>query len=207
MPTLAGFLRRQGYRTVCVHPYPASFYARDVVYPLLGFDEFIDIRQFEAVSKTGPYVGDVALAEAVCQLLQADAAQPLFVFVITMENHGPLHLERVQSGDEARLYATPPPHGCEDLTIYLRHLANADSMIRRLRQGLDALPGNAFLCWYGDHVPILPRVYAALGTPDGKTDYFIWSKAGVAASAAAENLKIEGLASRLLQQMGLLGPL
>jgi hypothetical protein len=204
VPTLASFLRLQGYRTVCVHPYPASFYARDTVYPLLGFDEFIDIRAFDTAAKTGPYVGDVALAEAVCKVLQADSAQPVFVFVITMENHGPLHLESVQADDVARLYSTPPPQGCEDLTIYLRHLANADSMIRRLRQAIDALPGKGVLCWYGDHVPILPKVYAALGTPAGQTDYFVWSKGGVAAPLAAENLKIETLACRVLQQMGLL---
>jgi hypothetical protein len=50
----------------------------------------------------------------------------------------------------------------------------------------------------------LPKVYAALGTPAGQTDYFVWSKGGVAAPLAAENLKIETLACRVLQQMGLL---
>ena len=96
VPTLVSFLRNLGYRTVCVHPYPASFYNRDKVFPLLGFDEFIDIYSFTRIEKTGPYVGDVALAEKVCALLRDSSAQPIFVFVITMENHGPLHLEKVQ---------------------------------------------------------------------------------------------------------------
>jgi phosphoglycerol transferase MdoB-like AlkP superfamily enzyme len=187
-----------------VHPYPASFYARDTVYPLLGFDDFIDVRQFDGVAKTGPYVGDAALADAVCALLQADAAQPLFVFVITMENHGPLHLESVQPGDVARLYHTPPPAGCEELTIYLRHLVNADAMARRLRTHLMTLPGDGVLCWYGDHVPILPKVYAALGTPDGQTDYFIWSK-NARGQRAASAMPIDQLATQVITAMGFPG--
>jgi phosphoglycerol transferase MdoB-like AlkP superfamily enzyme len=100
----------RGYRTVCVHPYAASFYSRDKVYPQLGFDEFIDLRAFAGAPKSGPYVSDLAVAERVCSLLSARlTSRPLFVFVITMENHGPLHLEKVHPGDAERFYSTPPP--------------------------------------------------------------------------------------------------
>lgn len=139
VPSLAGFLRNLGYRTVCVHPYPAGFYNRDKVFPLLGFDEFIDIRGFAGVEKTGPYIGDVALAEKVCALLEDSSGQPIFVFVITMENHGPLHWERVQDGDVESLYTSPPPDVCDDLTIYLRHLRNADRMVGILRDRLEEI--------------------------------------------------------------------
>lgn len=206
IPTLASFLKQLGYRTVCVHPYPASFYGRDKVYPFLGFDEFIDIRNFNDLQKTGPYVGDVALAEKVCSLLQEASAEPIFVFVITMENHGPLHLEKVLSDDEERLYSTKPPEGCDDLTVYLRHLANADRMAGMLREQLEALPGAAWLCWFGDHVPIMPKVYEVMGMPNGKTDYLIWRKGGRSVdSAFRQDLKIESLSSILLQKMGLAG--
>ena len=91
---------------MCVHPYPASFYNRDKVFPLLGFDEFIDIHSFDGVAKTGPYIGDIALAEKVCAVLRDSSSQPIFIFVITMENHGPLHLEKVQDGDVEHLYSS-----------------------------------------------------------------------------------------------------
>jgi hypothetical protein len=203
IPTLAGFLKRLGYRTVCVHPYLAGFYARDKVLPLLGFDEFIDIRSFNDAEKSGPYIGDVALAEKVCALLDASSTQPIFVFVITMENHGPLHLEKVLEGDVERLYSSPPPEGCDDLTIYLRHLSNADRMVGILRDRLDALPGFGWLCWYGDHVPIMPKVYGAMSTPDGQTDYLIWGKGGNSGKGARLDLQVEDLSYLLLQKMGL----
>ncbi len=207
IPTLASFLKRLGYRTVCVHPYPASFYARDEVFPLLGFDEFIDIHSFNGAEKTGSYVGDMVLAEKVCALLGASSIQPIFVFVITMENHGPLHLEKVREGDVDLLYSSPPPDDCEDLTIYLRHLNNADRMAGMLRDRLDALPDSSFLCWYGDHVPIMPKVYEAMNTPDGQTDYLIWKKGGDPGKGTRVDIKIENLSYLLLQKMGLVSAL
>jgi hypothetical protein len=203
IPTLASFLKRLGYRTVCVHPYQASFYARDKVFPLLGFDEFIDIQSFNGIEKTGPYIGDIALAEKVCALLETSSAQPIFVFIITMENHGPLHLEKIMEGDVDRLYSSPPPDDCDDLTLYLRHLSHADRMAGMLRNRLETLPGNSWLCWYGDHVPIMPKVYAELGEPDGKTDYFIWEKGACSSKENKLDIKIENLGYLILQKMGL----
>lgn len=34
-------------------------------------------------------------------------------------------------------------------------------------------PGS--LCWYGDHVPIMPQVYARWGEPPGVTPWLIWA--------------------------------
>lgn len=175
--SLARYLQRLGYRTVCVHPYPAGFYLRYKVYPLLGFDEFIDIRSFAGAQHHGPYVADAEVTTKIMELLQARAAndRSLFVFAITMENHGPLHLERVAAEDVAQLYGAAPPTGCEDLTIYLRHLRNANRMIGSLRTQLDALERPASLCWYGDHVPIMPTVYATFGPPSGLVPYACWN--------------------------------
>ena len=172
--TLASTLRAAGYRTVCIHPYPASFYNRARIYPHLGFDEFIDIRAFAGAKRFGPYVADTELALRVKDILGA-SKKPLFVFVITMENHGPLHLESPGSDDADKFYTVAPPSGCEDLTVYLRHLCNADHMMADLRATLKAHPRPARLCWYGDHVPIMTKVYDCLAYPEGLTEYFVWS--------------------------------
>jgi phosphoglycerol transferase MdoB-like AlkP superfamily enzyme len=186
-----------------VHPYPASFYSRDRAYPALGFDRFVDLAHFNGAERYGPYVSDRAVADLACALLE-EAGQPTLLFVITMENHGPLHLERVAPGDVERLYAAPPPAGYDDLTVYLRHLANADAMVRRLREHLTRGAQDAWLCWYGDHVPILSRVYESAGFPDGRTDYFIWGKGRAAGAASARDLRVEELGILLLEQAGLL---
>ena len=187
-----------------MHPYPASFYNRDKVFPLLGFDEFIDIHSFGGIAKTGPYIGDIVLAEKVCAVLQESSAQPIFIFVITMENHGPLHYEKVQAGDAQHLYSSRPPGGCDDLSIYLQHLRNADRMVAMLGNCLAASRSPGWLCWYGDHLPIMSQVYAAMGTPDGRTDYLIWGKDNLPGKGVGLDMKVDNLGELLLTRMGLI---
>lgn len=202
-PTLASHLRSLGYETICVHPYPASFYRRDRVFPLLGFDRFVDIGAFEVGGQAGPYVDDVTLANKVCEIMQAASAKPCFVFVITMENHGPLHLEARQAGEAAAFFTEAPPEGCDDLSVYLRHIVNANRMVDILRGHLESMAHPSWFCWYGDHVPIMEKVYRAVGLPDGRTDYFIWQKGGAPAGDAPHDLNIEALAPLLLRRMKL----
>jgi phosphoglycerol transferase MdoB-like AlkP superfamily enzyme len=197
--TIASLLKRQGYRTVCVHPYPASFYSRASVFPSLGFDEFIDIESFAAIDKSGPYVGDAAVAKKIIEQLDV-AEQPTFVFAITMENHGPLHWEKVDTNEAGMLFTQPLPENCADLAVYTRHLKNASTMVCTLTEHLKTLNAPTWLCFYGDHVPIMPKVYEALGTPDGTTDYFIWgSRPTTGNTPSRANIDVSTLAAMLLR--------
>lgn len=173
-PTIASYLRTLGYRTVCVHPYHRNFYRRDKVLPLLGFDEFISIEAFLDAKREGPYVGDRELGEYVALMLRQKSDQPTYVHVITMENHGPLHWESVDPEDVADVFKEPMPEQCRDLVAYARHLRNADAMFGALRRVLIERDRPSGLCIFGDHVPIMPRVYGELGEVEGTTDYVIW---------------------------------
>lgn len=201
LPTIASELKKQGYRTICVHPFSAKFYDRDQVFPALGFDEFIDIAAFSDSDRSGPYIGDLAVAAKVKSILET-ASEPLFIFVITMENHGPLHQERVADGDLARLYASAPPTGFEEFTIYLRHLQHTDAMLGELRAALNATSRRGWLCAYGDHVPILPGVYEASSFVDGRTDYFIVGPITDLAMLQVIDIAPEDLARKLLHDAG-----
>ncbi len=167
------FLKQLGYRTICVHPYWASFYGRDKALYRLGFDTFMDIRAFAHAPREGAYVADAAVGERIQQILR-EVDQPTFVFAITMENHGPLHLEQVRPGDVEQLYLSPPPEGCDELTVYLRHLRNADAMLGKLSAAMDDLRQPVALCLYGDHVPIMPQACKALHLPTGTAPYCCW---------------------------------
>ena len=177
--TIASALRAAGYRTVCVHPYAARFFGRERVFPRLGFDEFIDIAGFAGADRDGAYVSDAAVAAKVGDLLRGSRA-PLFVFAITMENHGPL------------------PEGDAGFAEYLRHLANADRMCAVLAEVLR--PARGVLCLYGDHVPGLPALYRARGYDDRRTDYLVW-RAG--SGARRTDLAAHELAFTVLERAGL----
>ncbi|WP_232215186.1 LTA synthase family protein [Methylovulum miyakonense] len=199
IPNLVGYLKVAGYRTLCIHPYHASFYQRDKVFPRMGFDEFIDLSGFDDSQKSGQFIGDLAIADKIQALLET-AGQPLFIFVITMENHGPLHLEQPGPNAHEQCYHKPPEQGCEDLTVYLQHLQNADLKIRKLKDSLVASRREGVLCWYGDHVPIMEKVYQKFGEPDGLTEYFVWRTPGAnKAPPVQENLAVNELAVALLK--------
>lgn len=171
--SLAGWFRRAAYRTVAVHPYHADFFGRDRVLPHMHFERFLDVRHFAGADRAGPYVADAAVADAILAELNA-ADGPAFIMAMTMENHGPLHLEQVAPGESVHyhMHGEGPPW--DDLTAYLRHLANADAMIGRLIEALQKRERSAILCFYGDHVPALPKVFKTLGSVQNHSDYFIW---------------------------------
>nr|WP_290825690.1 LTA synthase family protein [Halomonas sp.] len=177
-PSLASALKAAGYRTVCVHPYLASFYFRHKVMPQLGFDEFIDIEAFNSSDKNGQYISDLAVAGKVGRLLEDDDNRPLFIFVITMENHGPLHLETPNQATLAKTLPNaiwPLADHLRDLAVYLHHLSESDKMLASVKESLDTADRPGLLGWYGDHVPILPAAYKHFTLPDSRTPYLIWS--------------------------------
>ena len=198
LPSIASRLKALGYRTVCIHPYDGGFYGRNKVLPALGFDEFIDVRAFNASQKAGPFIGDCAVAQKIRELLEAPGrTQPLFIHAVTMENHGPLHLESVAEHELPAWFDRPLQPGMQDLAPYLRHIGNADRMLGMLRETLLSQPNEALLCFFGDHVPILPEVYQAVGAPAGDTDYLIWSNRRQPGSQACP-IAVHKLSSALL---------
>lgn len=178
VPSLASYLKGLGYRTICVHPYYGDFYRRDKVLPKLGFDDFIDLSAFSHDPRDGPYVTDKVLAEYVVGMLSGDSSQPLYIHVITMENHGPLHCEVVEAKDISSFLNAPMPQGCADLVAYSRHIKNADEMFFIIKSALNKLSCPAGMCVFGDHIPIMPKVYQELGEPGSMSDYFIWHNRG-----------------------------
>ena len=204
IPSLASYLSQQGYYCVCVHPHPASFFGRDRIFPKMGFDEFIDIESFDKNKTFGPYISDQAVTEKVTDILQSNASnknldkKPLFIFAITMENHGPLHLEKTDDKDIKTLYNDTPPVNHNDLTVYLRHLNNADSMLKDLRSTLTKSEENSILCFYGDHVPSMPKIYEAVSYEDESADYFIW-QSDDRTTGTQYDMDAENMAERILE--------
>ena len=196
--SLASHYSQNGYYCVCVHPHESSFFGRDKMFPNMGFDEFVDIRSFDRQQTFGPYISDEAVTKKILHMLANKQDKPLFIFVITMENHGPLHLEKTTSSDIKNLYRGQPPQASSDLTVYLRHLKNADKMFGDLRDVLVQSEDETVLCVYGDHIPSMPEIYQAVSYEDEQTEYFIWNNRKLQKSGVVEGLSVEQLTLRLL---------
>ncbi len=171
--SIAHYLKQQGYYTVCIHPFYADFFQRKRVMPLLGFDQFIDICQFNNEKQKG-YISDLILADKIIEI-QKNSVKPVFIFAISIENHGPFHLESITDDEQRLLYHHYPNFAASDLSIYLRHLQNANAMIEKLTAYLQQQSTTNYLCFYGDHIPSLTQAYQALNFHHSETDYFIWA--------------------------------
>lgn len=199
--SIASWFRRSGYETLAIHPYYADFFGRERALPLLGFDKFLDLQYFADALRAGPYVSDAAVTDAIISIMDADTAKPQFIFSMTMENHGPLHLERVELGETANYHTLGEDPEWRDLTAYLRHVVNADAMIGRLLAYLRARRRDTVLCFYGDHVPALPHIFDKLGNVPSQSHYFIWRNFGDR-YAAKQDLPVENLGAAVLQAIG-----
>lgn len=167
--SLADHFRKQGYRCVCVHPYDLKFFRRDKVMPNLGFDELHGEALFSSAERIGPYVGDEVLAEYLLSLLEK-SGEPLFIFAITIEAHGPWDGDRFKDMPTPPEPVAAPGWGGPGMAAYLTHLRDTDRMLGMLADA----PGHGrdrVIALYGDHVGCVPEDRPV----NGNTDYLVWS--------------------------------
>lgn len=195
--SLARWFVGGSYETLAIHPYYADFFGRNRVFPLLGFEQFLDIKHFTKASRSGAYVSDEAVTDAIIAALNAPRARSRFIFAMTMENHGPLHLEQVLPGESSSRHTLGEDASWRDLTAYLRHIENADAMVGRLLDHLRTRDHATVVCFYGDHVPALSHVFQELGVSPQQSDYFIWRNYGTVAPEC-RHLAAEELGAVLL---------
>lgn len=197
MDALPARLAAAGYRTLCLHPNAGAFYRRDKVLPNLGFQDFLDLPRLGHLERFGPHAADAALADCALGLLRS-SREPLFLFLVSMENHSPWLPGRL---GEAELTGAPAALGGRPLShaarCYLRHLMNADAMLSRLAEGLAGLRAatgrSAVLCFYGDHQPNLPELQPAGRACDERSDALLWRPEG----CSDRNMPAPGDAHRL----------
>lgn len=172
--------RQAGFETVFVHPFHRDFFNRAEVVTRLGFDRLIMEEALGDAPRVGPYVSDLALAERVLAEVRGRSA-PIFLFCVTMENHGPWKPGRLPGIDDP-------------LAQYLTHVKNTGLAVERLVDGLEGL--DAVLCVFGDHAPALPNCRPGFG--DTATDYAIFRFGpGQAAAPLRRDLSADALGRQL----------
>ena len=180
LPSLARIMRAAGYLTICLHPFDRTFYRRDLVMPNLGFDIFLGEEAFAGAKRNGLYITDAEVARVAVERM-AKHRKPVFLFAITMENHGPWHgRAEPDAPDIAPGRASLPDAGA--LGHFVWGTRGADAMLSILADALATPEDPGILALYGDHPPSFPAAFQALGFADRRTDYFIWHGGGGAAS-------------------------
>lgn len=209
VPSMVSILKEQGYHTIAMHPENPENWRRSVVYPKLGFDEFLSISAFEDSERTvWNRVSDLGDYQKLIEVYEAQT-EPTFIFNVTMQNHGgydgigELKPEEIVDVDEE--YS-----GYSDLQMYESLIAKSDQALSYLISYFEQVDRPVLICFFGDHQPALngdfENALREAGREDTDTDltmtekiytvpYFIWSNYEIPEDYSMKNSRGEDVIS------------
>ena len=153
----ASILGKQGYCTVAMHPYAATNYNRNTAYGMLGFQHMVFEDDFpEDTPRIRGYISDDAMyhqIEQVYEQVRKESDAPLFLFGITMQNHGgywPATLnEESRVGFRTEGYLDTTVAGMDD---YFAGLHSADAALGNLISYYEKVEEDTIIIYFGDHM-------------------------------------------------------
>lgn len=153
--SLATTLRAQGYGgMVAMHPYKGSGYKRNKVYPLLGFDKFYDLPEFNNAKVIRNHVSDEGNFDKIIEVYEQNRKKdkkPFFLFDVTMQNHSSYDRKWDNLSDDI---STIKDYG-DDVNIYLNLVKASDDAFKKLVEYFSNVDEPAMIIMFGDHQPKL----------------------------------------------------
>lgn len=211
-PSLAEYLSGLGYETYGMHPYNASGWDRDRVYPLLGFENTRFFDDFTDKTFLRKYVSDDCDFKNIIQTYeQKEEGHPAFIFNVTMQNHG--------SYTDAYNNFTPDVTvtGADSFVLeqYLSLIKRTDQALENLIDYFAGQKEKTIIVFFGDHQPadsVAAPVLAlngkdvnSLNSEDQRlryqVPYVIWANYDIE-EGTGEDTSANYLAARVLQTAG-----
>lgn len=150
IPAIPVHLKELGYYTVATHPYNATGWERNTIYPLLGFDRSIFISEYDRSNKLRSYITDAACVDKIIEVYEEkEEGMPLFLFNVTMQNHGGYTEEFDNFTPDIKV------EGLESLAVeqYLSLLKVSDAELERLVTYFSQAEEDTMIVFFGDHQP------------------------------------------------------
>lgn len=149
-PSLASYLKELGYATYAQHPYYASGWEREKVYPYLGFEETSFLDDYESPQYLRKYVSDESSFSHVIDTYQKkEAGKPAFIFNVTMQNHGGYSEEYSNFTSDIMVF------GSENASLnqYLSLIKRTDQEFEKLISYFAKEEEKTIVIFFGDHQP------------------------------------------------------
>ena len=185
--SMVRIMNKLGYRTIGAHPYLSTGWNRDLIYPLLGFDDVYFLDAFEGYASIRNYISDQGMFEMLTDLYEehiTSDGNPLFLFGVTMQNHGGYEYSGNNYTPSIALdgYSQQYPKAEQ----YLSLLTYTDSAVEYLIDYFRETDRNVVLVFFGDHYPKLDEGFyseihgGSFDTLDEKelqylVPFFVWT--------------------------------
>ncbi len=158
--TLPRWLKTLGYRAVVVYPVDKHTYGASLIYPMYGFDEVLAHPLILSGRSEGFWdLSDRQLFDQIREVIAAEDAKseraPLFIFVITIQQHGPhgWGLDGQPPRDDRPTFPGIDKELNAKLNDYLTRLDWSAEAIRELDAALARRGRPYVLAHFGDHQP------------------------------------------------------
>ncbi|MDO4622293.1 MAG: LTA synthase family protein [Eubacteriales bacterium] len=154
--SMVSTLKNEGYTAVAMHPYLASGWRRNTIYPSYGFDEqyFLDDPYgfFDADNTIRKYVSDRELFWKMIERFEKKGDdEKLFLMGITMQNHGGYKDD--YPGFQETIVASPGTF--KDANQYLTVAHETDNAVKDLIHYFQNVDEPVVIVLFGDHQPSL----------------------------------------------------
>ncbi len=153
LPSLANVLQREGYYPVAIHPFHKWFWNRDKVYQYIGFEKFIGLDDFKDAPNRGAYTADSAVSQAIIDEVNK-SEKPVFIYAVTMQNHGPYEANRYKSTD-IELSGSLSNDSLAALKTYAQGVKDGDTALKMLIDYFKTADEPTMIVFFGDHLPYL----------------------------------------------------
>lgn len=154
-PTLVSWLKSLGYDTAALHPFNASGWDRDEVYPYFGFDTIMFYPDFTHRDLLRTYVSDKSSFAQLTDVFESKQdGKPLFAFLVTMQNHGGYYNDYENFTPEIELGFEPEnPKEKHYTEQYLSLVKKSDEAFEELIDYFKAQDEKTIVVMFGDHQP------------------------------------------------------
>lgn len=148
-PSVARWGKENGFSTTAIHSYDGAMYKRNLAYPNMGYDEFIDGDEmtFKEVESSSRVINDRSVYQEILKLLK-DNNQPQVIGAVTMQNHGPYDQAAYPSLD---FKLTNPIENDMVIAASYQSLYYSDKYLGEFLDEIDKLDEKTVVLWFGDH--------------------------------------------------------
>ncbi len=216
VPTLTSYLKNLGYSTTAIHPYRAAGWDRDTVYPKLGFEEFLDITDFQDPYYIRSYVSDQSAFEKIIEVFEnKQKDEKKFIFEVTMQNHSAYSKEDPDVETQIKLTDyTSVTTSVRAAQNYLTLIRASDDAFKKLIEYFEKVEEPTVIIMFGDHLPsdYVSNVIARLtgynqedsleeNQRSYEVPYVIWDNMGLEKDDSMELTSVNYLAAYLMKRL------
>lgn len=174
-----------GYETVFMHPYGSYGWNRVSVYNYFGVDRMFFEEDMDSLTYIRQYATDSSQYELVKELLEENKnSEPMFIFDVTVQNHGGYTGEIEQLKKEISMEGK----AYEETGNYLNLVHESDQALGEFLKYLESYKEPVAVIFFGDHQPAVESEFVEGMTghslnnmPQSErqkmytTPYFIWT--------------------------------